>query len=342
MGTDPVQDVQKVERATLQTIEEHSSDEDRAMASLSEELVAKASSTVSSARADSAVAVVGMQAPASIKQVPAFPFPADFSIEYCGSRIEVIQHLCQRHPLGTRAVAIFFPGVHGGVGPCRQPGFTFDNEALFPTVCQRLINSCPDIDCYRVSWPHMQPSMATAVAGGIRVLNHALMGSLRPTTTEANTDAQKSAPGKHKRRHRKELRTLKVIFIGHSLGGAVAFETASVVARHFCPDLASSRKLPAVLNVAGLCTLNAALMVESPMEMLTQTAFLGGVQKLMISGDHDEVVNPNATKTLFQAMPGPEKRHISLAGGTHGLYDHKDQLVDELVQFISHCCGEAA
>lgn len=300
----------------------------------------------------SSVGAVVSEVTKRMEALPAYPFPADYSIEYCGTSVGVIQHCCRRHPTGTQAVAIFFPGVHGGVGPCRLPGSNFDNEALFPTVCQRLTaRSNLNIDCYRVSWPNMQPPLATAVAGGIRVLNHALMQAMRQpgevpaggaTADNACSPGGQELPKTRRHRRRKELRTLKVIFVGHSLGGAVAYETASVVARHFGPNFTASKKRPAVMHVAGLCTLNAAMMSNSAPELIAQLSSLSNVPSLMISGEQDKVVNPCATSTLFEAMPGSEKRLLSLSGGTHDLYTHKEQLIEELSQFISIQCAGAA
>ncbi|CAK0847862.1 unnamed protein product, partial [Prorocentrum cordatum] len=165
--------------------------------------------------------------------VAAYPFTPDFQLEFQGSRIEAIQHLCPGHPGGTRAVAVFFPGVHGGVGPCRTPGRNYCPDALFPTVCRRLVElPGADVDCYRVSWPFMRPRVAYAVGGACRILHHALLQAMRGTPP--------SAP----------CREVRVVFVGHSLGGAVALQAAEVVARHFGADGEGGQQMEG-LEIAG-------------------------------------------------------------------------------------------
>lgn len=276
---------------------------------------------------------------------PSYPFPADFSIEFCGTRIEVIRHKCMKFRAGSEdveAIAIFFPGVHGGVGPCRQPGTEFDDEALFPSVCHRLQDQAlVNIDCYRVSWPFVQPAVEEAVSGGLRVLNYAMMQALRPdrpSNHQPSKDERVKGRRHERRKHKKgdTLHTLNVVFIGHSLGGAIALQTASVVARHFGPDVASTH-LPAVMQIRGLCVLNTALMVSNQQEMDQQLASLTRVRTLLVSGMNDQVVAPLASKTLFNAVPSLDKRHLELEGGTHDLFSHKAKLLTEVTQFINDC-----
>merc|ERR1712096_373111 len=110
--------------------------------------------------------------------VPAYPFNADYSVDVQGSRIEVARHLCRNHPGATKAIVLFFPGVHGGVGPCRTPGETFDADALFPTLAAS-VPAEHDIDCYRCSWPFMRPRMDYAISGACRVLHLALLEAFK-------------------------------------------------------------------------------------------------------------------------------------------------------------------
>lgn len=255
------------------------------------------------------------------KEIPAYPFPAEFHLECHGSRIEAIRHLCKRHPQGTRVVAVFFPGVHGGVGPCRQPGEAFDSDALYPTVARRLVGECDaDVDCYRCSWPFMRPSMNYAVGGACRIIHHALTEALQGEAAE---------------------RELRVVIVGHSLGGAVAAHAAEVVARFFGVDGLGGRRIEgferAVVRVWGVCTINGALDVSQLQD--DPFASLGESHALLVSGDADQVVAPRATAELFEVMPMREKRHLVMPGGTHDLFGHKAQLVQELEGFILQALG---
>lgn len=257
--------------------------------------------------------------------IPSYPFPADFNLEFQDSRIEVCRHLCQRHPRGTRAVALFFPGVHGGVGPCRQPGENFDDAALFPTVARGLVGACDaDVDCYRCSWPHMRPQMAYAVGGVCRVLHHALLEAMQGTAPEEGD------------------RELRVFFVGHSLGGAVAVQAAEVVSRHFGPDGLGGQQMEglehAVVRVAGICTLNGAMDVRKQ-QGADPFASLSGSRALVICGDADDVVPPEATERLHEALPMRGKRQLVLPGGTHDLFTFKAQLVEELTRFVLDSLG---
>lgn len=251
---------------------------------------------------------------------PSYPFPADFQLEFGGSHIMVCQHLCRQHPEGTRAVAMFFPGVHGGVGCCRTPGETFDDAALFPTVARRLIDS--GVDCYRCSWPFMRPRMAYAVGAACRVLHHALLEAFRGGRGDG-----------------RGAREIRVFIIGHSLGGAVAIQAAEVIARHFGPDGTGGQAMEgledAVVRLAGICTLNGALDVGRILhENKDPFASLRGCRALLICGDADEAVPPEATRQLCEALPMEAKRHLVLPGGTHDLYTHKERLVQELCGFL--------
>jgi len=261
---------------------------------------------------------------AAMSLTPSYPFPADFHLEFQGSRIEAIRHLCQRHPAGTRAVVLFFPGVHGGVGPCRQPGSTFDDAALFATVARGLASRPDtDVDCYRCSWPWMRPGMNYAVGGACRILHHALLEAAKGSDPE---DAR---------------RDIEVIFVGHSLGGAVAMRAADVVARHFGADGTGGQQMEglerAFVRVTGVCTLNGALDVRQVQGEVF--AALGNTRALLICGDDDQVVPPETTLRLFEVLPSPNKRHLVLPGGSHDLFTFKEQLVSELTSFILEGSG---
>ncbi|CAE8592664.1 unnamed protein product [Polarella glacialis] len=261
------------------------------------------------------------------RQMPSYPFQPDFELEFDGSRIEVATHLCRGHPRETRAVAIFFPGVHGGVGPCRQPGSHFDEAALYATVARRLTESeSACVDCYRCSWPHMRPRMNYAIGGACKVLHHGLLQAVG----REEAGRSPSAGG----------REIRIIFLGHSLGGAVAVHSAKTVAGYLGSHSGTFQGLEqAVVRMAGLCTLNGAMDVCQFEGQSDALADLSSCKALLVSGDADEVVNPEATSSLFEALPGRDKRHLELPGGTHDLFVHKDLLVEELTQFILDCCA---
>jgi len=221
-------------------------------------------------------------------------------------------------------VAVFFPGVHGGVGPCRTPGRNYCPDALFPTVCRRLVElPGADVDCYRVSWPFMRPRVAYAVGGACRILHHALLQAMRGTPP--------SAP----------CREVRVVFVGHSLGGAVALQAAEVVARHFGADGEGGQQMEglerAVVRMAGVCTLNGAF--ASGQEEREATGSLWGVRALVVAGTDDEVVPPETSRVLTEALPMQGKRLLELEGGTHDLFTYKEQLVEEVTRFIVECAG---
>ena len=51
---------------------------------------------------------------------------------------------------------------------------------------------------------------------------------------------------------------------------------------------------------------------------------LSRLKTLLVSGDADEVVEPQRTTKLFEVMrPVAPVRHLSLEGGTHDLFGHK-------------------
>ncbi|CAE7303615.1 unnamed protein product, partial [Symbiodinium necroappetens] len=120
---------------------------------------------------------------------------------------EVISHLCDS-PGGPSTIAVLLPGVHGGVGPCREPGSNFDANCLYALVAQRLQELGRAIDVYRCSWQFMCPTMAYALNAVCHVLQHAL-----------------------KQAQRRGSHAINVVIVGHSLGGQVALHSAAMLAR---------------------------------------------------------------------------------------------------------------
>lgn len=243
--------------------------------------------------------------------VPAYPFNGDFSLEFRGSRINVAQHLCKQHPSGTRGIVIFIPGVNGGVGPCRQPGDTFDDAALYPTLAQQLVED-HDMDCYRCSWPFMRPHMQYAVHGTCCVVHHALRLVMKG--------------------HCGTKRKIQVFLVGHSLGGAVAIESANFISERLKSLEQTS------FEVAGVCTLNGALNIRQLEAASEGDELFPGLHKarcLLICGDCDEVVEPEATSRLLEKLPTGTKRQLTIPGATHDLFTAKTQLLNEITCFLT-------
>ncbi|CAK9115183.1 unnamed protein product, partial [Durusdinium trenchii] len=219
------------------------------------------------------------------EKLPAYPFPADIQLKLDDASINVIMHKCHQHPKGTKAIVLLLPGVHGGVGPCRQPGQDFDERCLYASLAQRLHEREIPADLYRCSWPFMRPHIQNAVKGVVRALHLALF---------------KARVAGHHRRERK----VKVILIGHSLGASVALSCALYLCQQFGSDGRKCRDLDclehASVQVAGLCTLNGACNVQFLQDQLALVKHLGSLQALLVSGDADEVVDPVATEALFQ------------------------------------------
>lgn len=248
--------------------------------------------------------------------VPAYPFKKQFSIKYSGTHVEVIRHRGHASSQGTRAIAIFLPGIHGGVGPCRCPGNLDDSEALFPTVCRRLeATASLGIDCYRCSWPHSFPSTSTSVSGILRLLNFALSKVILA----------------HEQQGVETRQQIQVIFVGHSFGGAVAMMAAEAVARSFGPACGGAA------CVSGIATLNSALDFPRWKDRGFKFESLDNVRSLLVCGDSDEVIPASATRCLHKALGTEQSRLLEIPGGTHDLFSSKEQLVEELSHFIAEC-----
>mmetsp|Transcript_73287 Transcript_73287/g.158969 ORF Transcript_73287/g.158969 Transcript_73287/m.158969 type:complete len:317 (-) Transcript_73287:99-1049(-) len=270
---------------------------------------------------------------------PSYPFPCDMRLELgAEEHIQVCRHLCRQHPGGTQSIAVFLPGVHGGVGPCRQPGETFDEAALYPLLAARLSEEHA-IDAYRCSWPFMRPRMRYAVAAACSVLHYAIREAAkekRPSEAAEKDGAQvnvaKGAAG--------DRRTIRVFFVGHSLGGAVAVHAAEAVARHLSAGAGGVfDRLHAVdLELGGICTLNCAIDVQRHQQAAPEAKLFSALGKscgFFICGDADEVVPPEATEQLHEVMPMQRKRLLVLQDGTHDLFAHKAQLLEEIAAFIT-------
>ncbi|CAE7226816.1 mcfN [Symbiodinium natans] len=248
-----------------------------------------------------------------------YPFPAEFKLEFDDDQhINVISHLC-KSPKGPSTIAFLLPGVHGGVGPCRQPGSNFDSSCLYAMLAERLLDTSDAIDVYRISWQFMRPGLEYALNSICRVLHYALK----------------------KARHRGST-SIRVVFVGHSLGAQVAVHAAYVLSRLQADGHAFLGKAgeSMSMDVRGLCTLNAP--VNNWEVAADVQKALVPLKALLVSGDADEVVKPRSTKKLFKALRCKDKRHLELAGGTHDLFQHKDLLTEEVSQFILDIAEEPA
>jgi len=276
-----------------------------------------------------------------MRRTPSYPFPADFKLEHSGTHIGVIRHLCNDHPAGTRAIALFFPGVHGGVGPCRTPGSNFDENALYATVARALCKAHA-IDCYRCSWPFMRPNLGHAVGGACRVLHYAINAASDEDVESSAADGENQAE--------KPPRHFKVVFVGHSMGGSVVMRAAEAASRYFEENTVDGARV----TVSGVCTLNGAVDVRQmfldsshaeddeessdlPLEELGHRVFrsLAAARGLFICGEEDQIVPNEATLNLHEAWPCRDKRCMVLPEGSHDLFNHKATVVEELTQFIS-------
>lgn len=128
-----------------------------------------------------------------------------------------------------------------------------------------------------------------------------------------------------------EARHLRVFFVGHSLGGMVAVQTALVAAAHCASTLFSGAKA----EVVGFCTLNGAIDYRVATEYEDDFRALQNARALLIAGDKDAVVPPDATEMFYEALPMREKRHLVLAGGEHDLSTCKQRLLTELEEFLT-------
>lgn len=164
----------------------------------------------------------------------------------------------------------------------------------------------------------MRPRLKYAVSSGCSVLQKSLQDA---SCTNADSDT-KGGEGE---------RCLRVFFVGHSLGGMVALQTALTAAKYM-PDIqfGSTRAY-----VAGFCTLNGAVDSRQAEQCPEAFEVLSHARALLIAGDADAVVPPEATEDLYRALPIAAKRHLIMPGAEHDLYTCKQELLDELESFLT-------
>jgi len=198
-----------------------------------------------------------------------YPFPHDVKFTLGDDRyIEVACHKPPKDAAGKRpkqAAVMFLPGVHGGVGPCRSEGATYDEHALFPLLAKKL--SAAGMHCYRVSWNRQSPTIADVVEALTALAWRVLRGRKR-----------------------------KVIFVGHSLGGSVAMIVSEILRRSFLEEPGS---WPKGAQIAGVCTLASA------MSGAHLTSQLEGIPKLFFHGTADDVVDPICADAFYKFSAQP-------------------------------------
>mmetsp|Transcript_130154 Transcript_130154/g.376549 ORF Transcript_130154/g.376549 Transcript_130154/m.376549 type:complete len:413 (+) Transcript_130154:41-1279(+) len=203
-----------------------------------------------------------------------YPFPESRPMGHGhGRHINMARHASSS--CETKAVAIFLPGVFGGVGPCRAAGQTFDRDALFPSLAEELSTLWP-MDCYRVSWTSANPDMDEMVHAVCRVALYAL------------TLAGTTAP-------------VRVILVGHSYGGAVVFPVAVKLREMLASTNAS---------IAGVIALS-----PQPSGASQAVAALEGVPTLFIHSLDDRVLRYQGTVRLHASSTEPKELELLRSGG---------------------------
>lgn len=227
------------------------------------------------------------------------PFPRSRQIEHeRGRHINVVHHTSAS--VERRCVVVFLPGVRGGVGPCRAGGRDFDEDALFPRLAEGISRAYP-VDCHRVSWTSSSPDLDEMVHAVCRVVFYAL------------TAAQTSAHA-------------RLVLVGHSFGGAVAF----IVARQLGTMIAGTQA-----RIAGVVGLSPQSRGAGE-----AVAALADTPKLFIHSVDDEVVGFGSALWLHRVAADPKELRLLPTGG-HNLEEHKEGLHDELRDWIAAKVGVA-
>lgn len=281
---------------------------------------------------------------------PTYPFPDPDLQLHCnatGATYNVATHLSRASEV--EAVIVFFPGVHGGVGPGRTPGENYDPNAIFPTLARRLSSEHP-VDCYRVSWQAMFPSMTEGMRGGLIVVHHAL-ARIQDLWNERHPEAP--------------LPNIRVVLVGHSFGGAAALQCAKFLHTRIFgePGPILTTKRPAANLDEGLdAAQNTAEETESTerppifcaarlVGLATLAAqFRGAVEavdaldesvpKAFVHGTEDQILPVDTVHSLYEMAHEP-KELLVVEGAGHDMQPYKDRVLAFLDGFLRPKCGAA-
>lgn len=228
-----------------------------------------------------------------------YPFPFRRPIQHGRGRdINVVQHLTSLP--ARRAIVIFLPGIFGGVGPCRADRRKIDEAALFPSLAEALSRAYP-VDCHRVSWASCNPNFEDIVYAVCRVALYVL------------TVARSRAP-------------TRVVLVGHSFGGGVAFSAALKLTEMLKGTSAT---------IAGVVGLSPQAFGASD-----AVASLVGVPKLFIHSVDDDVLEVGWTLWLHCMAQKPKELKLFGTGG-HNYEGQKDSLHAKLRQWVVSKAGLA-
>lgn len=294
---------------------------------------------------------------AELARPETYPFPDPDVQLHCNATdttYYVASHLTKAAEV--KAVVVFFPGVHGGVGPGRTPGENYDPNAIFPTLARRISSEYP-ADCYRVSWQAMFPSMSEGMRGGLLVVHHAL------------ARIQDSCRERHPESPMPEIR---VILVGHSFGGAAALQCAKFLHTRIlgppgqvpAPEssgctsaedenagggsagdsetdetLACTVERPAIFSAArlvGLATL--AAQFRGAVEVVASLD--ESVAKAFVHGTEDAVLPVDTVHTLYEQAREPKELYV-VEGAGHDMQPYKESVLSFLDDFLRPKCGTA-
>eukprot|EP00927_Polykrikos_kofoidii_P016098 TRINITY_DN17227_c0_g1_i1.p1 TRINITY_DN17227_c0_g1~~TRINITY_DN17227_c0_g1_i1.p1 ORF type:complete len:369 (-),score=65.77 TRINITY_DN17227_c0_g1_i1:306-1349(-) len=266
---------------------------------------------------------------------PCRPFPHDFELQYTASKRPTVVRVAS-HPAASgedELVVIFMPGVHGGVGPCRERGQSYDADALFPMVARDITRDLP-VSCYRISWRAQGPDLAEAVLGVLLTITHAFRGAdgwCDKIVPESNAEEMDTSVASDvcspRRKHR------RVMLVGHSLGGAVALRAAKVLQDIRRSETGGRDELAfsAILSEVEIaCIVTFAAQGTGAFGAVED---LVGIPKLFFHGRNDDVLHHGIAKRLHSSSAAPsEVRLVKNCG--HDFVPHKVRLGEELRKWV--------
>lgn len=242
---------------------------------------------------------------------PCYPFPADDTLDLGdGKSVNIAIHSTKHTEV--EAVVFFMPGVHGGVGPGREPPNNFDMNAIFPTLARDLSSTCP-VECIRLSWCAMSPPLSE----GVKALCLAVHWTL------------KTLYG------RPCLGRRRVLVVGHSMGGGVAMRAARLLHEQL---LGPEKGAPPCLEEAELA--GVAVLAAQASGAEESVGELKGIPKAFFHGTRDMVLDCDLARRLYELAAPPAKLKILHCG--HDFYERRCTMIEDLTAFIKeHGLGEA-